>query len=325
MNTSALHAPEHAHWWSDKEIDKKFGASEGNRDDFLRNKATLIHVPTGLEKEYLNLATNTIRDCEDAEAAYRAKYEKISNDRIEKADKKNKSVRGSRKRKLNKPKGQGVDKDWHHTNPTRIILLTEQENCDSSDNHQTNERIAIYTIATATHAQKSQGKGSRTKTITLIESRRAPKADMDGLITTLKDMIPDWEFHDSNQYPSSTSSDDWTYSHKSEPYHTHPTLQWFRTTTTDKRKKKRRRTNAPNKDRNISAIEDIQKHNKLGGILGLMPKNLKRKLDQLGYDYTVNTSGNLTKVRLILRDTSRKIYNRWVRWKKRKKYGDPGK
>ena len=126
-------------------------------------------------------------------------------------------------------------------------------------------------------AQKSQGKGSRIKTITLIESRRAPKADMDGLITTLRDMVPDWEFHDSNQYLSSTNSDDWTYSHKSELHHTHPTLQWFRTTTTDGRKKKRRRTNTPNKDRNLSAIKDMQNHNKLGGILGLMPKNLNQE------------------------------------------------
>jgi hypothetical protein len=74
------------------------------------------------------------------------------------------------------------------------------------------------------------------------------------------------------------------------------------------------------RDNYITAHKSLQEQDPLLGQLGIIPKNFRRALVNLGVNECHLTPDNLLKVKKIILDASLEAYKRYESWKRRKRY-----
>ena len=204
MNITAGEAPERGEWWSERKIDDKFGASKMTKQEFLKNRSTWINIPKGERENYEHLATLVVEECgkKEEELCKRSLGKEGKNRPRAKSEKK-----GKKKKKTTKHNPRKIDyNNWHFTNPTRIVMISEQAHesgneydGDSSQKNTQVQEIARLTQKTRTdNTTRKQGEASKSEItprkirLTMVQTNRAPATDWRSIEEKLK-KIEGWD------------------------------------------------------------------------------------------------------------------------------------
>ena len=295
LNTTALEIRETARWHSNNQIDISLGATGGTKEDFMANNFTWINLETEQTTlELMKIAEKAIVN--STEPARVVLLANATKNIIEETTKNTNTLNAKKHILMHIPRHSVT-----LNQPYPYYRDLPEENPPMNENNMI---------------------------LVIIDHRKAPSFD-------LREMEKDILNHTQGPYKQQTETDPNTQKDSNEIFKKQrnlnieaspitrarydvsqrPSLVWYRRLPNTESK------NQAKKDKRCTTnMEHMENHNKLLGLLGILPKGMRQGLIDMGHNQAIIDDLLLEKIRKIIWDTTLEAYRRYESWRKSKKY-----